>query len=100
MASTADEVERLAAAACGEEYGALPGYLRDNEYIHRHYRCEWPLPQLLLSAFPIHNETLSGSAIHDHNKTLEFAWKASTEIVGDGGSCVKTHVWTEPSMIA
>ncbi|OEL36557.1 Heptahelical transmembrane protein ADIPOR3 [Dichanthelium oligosanthes] len=41
------------------EYRALPGYLRDNEYIHRHYRCEWPLPQVLLSAFSIHNETLN-----------------------------------------
>ncbi|KAL6867418.1 hypothetical protein ACP4OV_015442 [Aristida adscensionis] len=41
------------------EYRALPGYLRDNEYIHRYYRCEWPLPQVLLSAFTIHNETLN-----------------------------------------
>ncbi|XP_062216321.1 heptahelical transmembrane protein ADIPOR3 isoform X2 [Phragmites australis] len=41
------------------EYRALPGYLRDNEYILRHYRCEWPLPQVLLSAFTIHNETLN-----------------------------------------
>ncbi|CAN6301702.1 unnamed protein product [Urochloa humidicola] len=41
------------------EYRALPGYLRDNEYIHRHYRCEWPLPQVLLSVFSIHNETLN-----------------------------------------
>ncbi|CAL4921592.1 unnamed protein product [Urochloa decumbens] len=77
----AEEAERLAAAAWGEEgeeegkrgagvrrrkkryglveYRALPGYLRDNEYIHRHYRCEWPLPQVLLSAFSIHNETLN-----------------------------------------
>jgi adiponectin receptor len=41
------------------DYRALPGYLRDNEYILRHYRCEWPLPQVLLSAFTIHNETLN-----------------------------------------
>ncbi|AQK93645.1 Protein argonaute 1 [Zea mays] len=31
---------------CGlVEYQTLPAYLRDNEYIHRHYRCEWPLLQ-------------------------------------------------------
>ncbi|PWZ31240.1 Protein argonaute 18 [Zea mays] len=45
---------------CGlVEYQTLPAYLRDNEYIHRHYRCEWPLLQVLLSAFSIHNETLN-----------------------------------------
>ncbi|CAM0872104.1 unnamed protein product [Alopecurus aequalis] len=41
------------------DYRALPAYMRDNEYILRHYRCEWPLPQVLLSAFSIHNETLN-----------------------------------------
>jgi adiponectin receptor len=41
------------------EYQTLPAYLRDNEYIHHHYRCEWPLLQVLLSAFSIHNETLN-----------------------------------------
>lgn len=41
------------------EYHALPGYLRDNEYIVGHYRSEWPLKQILLSIFTIHNETLN-----------------------------------------
>lgn len=41
------------------EYHALPEYLRDNEYILRHYRSEWPLKQVLLSMFTIHNETLN-----------------------------------------
>ncbi|KNA12479.1 hypothetical protein SOVF_125450 [Spinacia oleracea] len=41
------------------EYHSLPPYLRDNEYILSHYRCEWPLKQLLLSIFTIHNETLN-----------------------------------------
>lgn len=41
------------------EYHALPGYLRDNEYIVGHYRAEWPLRQTLFSIFSIHNETLN-----------------------------------------
>ncbi|CAI0393438.1 unnamed protein product [Linum tenue] len=41
------------------DYHALPGYMKDNEYIHRYYRAEWPITQLLLSVFRIHNETLN-----------------------------------------
>uniref|UniRef100_A0A5B6YWM3 Putative heptahelical transmembrane protein 4 isoform X1 n=1 Tax=Davidia involucrata TaxID=16924 RepID=A0A5B6YWM3_DAVIN len=41
------------------EYHSLPGYLRDNEYIVGHYRSEWPLKQIFLSIFTIHNETLN-----------------------------------------
>lgn len=41
------------------EYHALPGYLRDNEFIIGHYRSEWPLKQVFLSMFTIHNETLN-----------------------------------------
>jgi len=73
-ATAAEEAERMVEAEWEEEgkqgmrkrkryglveYRALPAYLRDNEYIHSHYRCEWPLPQVLLSAFSIHNETLN-----------------------------------------
>ncbi|KAL3844679.1 hypothetical protein ACJIZ3_002082 [Penstemon smallii] len=41
------------------DYHSLPPYLQDNEYIHRHYRCEWPLRQVFFSLFTIHNETLN-----------------------------------------
>lgn len=41
------------------EYHVLPEYLRDNEYILRHYRSDWPLKETLLSMFTIHNETLN-----------------------------------------
>lgn len=41
------------------EYHSLPAFLRDNEYIIGHYRSEWPLKQVLLSIFTIHNETLN-----------------------------------------
>lgn len=39
------------------DFGALPEYLRDNEFILRGYRSEWPLKHALLSIFRIHNET-------------------------------------------
>lgn len=41
------------------EYHVLPEYLRDNEYILRHYRSDWPMKETLLSMFTIHNETLN-----------------------------------------
>ncbi|KAM1127648.1 hypothetical protein ACFX2I_037585 [Malus domestica] len=41
------------------EYHSLPGFLRDNEFILGYYRSEWPLKQVFLSIFSIHNETLN-----------------------------------------
>ncbi|CAM8943009.1 unnamed protein product [Rhodiola kirilowii] len=41
------------------EYHSLPAFMRDNEYIHRYYRAGWPMKQVLLSIFTIHNETLN-----------------------------------------
>ncbi|GMP27701.1 hypothetical protein CsSME_00003576 [Camellia sinensis var. sinensis] len=41
------------------EYHSLPAFLRDNEFILGHYRSEWPLKQVFLSIFTIHNETLN-----------------------------------------
>ena len=39
------------------EFSSLPDHMRDNEYIHKYYRGEWPFHQVLLSLFRIHNET-------------------------------------------
>lgn len=41
------------------EYNSLPAFLKDNEYVIGHYRSEWPLKQIFLSTFTIHNETLN-----------------------------------------
>ncbi|KAF9678146.1 hypothetical protein SADUNF_Sadunf07G0004600 [Salix dunnii] len=52
------------------EYHSLPGYLRDNEFIVGHYRSEWPLKQVLLSVFTIHNETLNVWTVVIHCRHL------------------------------
>ncbi|KAG1366932.1 Heptahelical transmembrane protein 4 [Cocos nucifera] len=41
------------------DFDSLPDYFKDNEFILRYYRCEWPLRETILSIFSIHNETLN-----------------------------------------
>ncbi|XP_047328284.1 heptahelical transmembrane protein ADIPOR3-like [Impatiens glandulifera] len=41
------------------DYNSLPAYLKDNEFILGYYRSEWPLKQLILSIFHVHNETIN-----------------------------------------
>ncbi|BBN18145.1 adiponectin receptor [Marchantia polymorpha subsp. ruderalis] len=41
------------------KFQALPEHLRDNEFIYKHYRANWPLREALGSIFSIHNETLN-----------------------------------------
>lgn len=41
------------------EFSALPDYLRDNNYILRYYRVDYPFKRALLSVFHMHNETLN-----------------------------------------
>ncbi|KAG8073886.1 hypothetical protein GUJ93_ZPchr0006g44448 [Zizania palustris] len=40
-------------------YDALPAFLKHNEFILDYYRSEWPIKQVLLSAFAVHNETIN-----------------------------------------
>ncbi|KAL8493122.1 hypothetical protein ACS0TY_024362 [Phlomoides rotata] len=40
-------------------FEALPEYLKDNEFIRKYYRCEWPLKDTVLSIFSLHNETFN-----------------------------------------
>lgn len=37
----------------------LPDYMKDNEYVVKYYRAEWPFKQALFSLFQWHNETIN-----------------------------------------
>lgn len=40
-------------------YEEIPDYMKDNEFIVKYYRAEWPLKQAFFSLFQWHNETLN-----------------------------------------
>ncbi|GAB4828237.1 hypothetical protein Ancab_035149 [Ancistrocladus abbreviatus] len=50
------ENDRIYSLSTFEE---LPEYMKDNEFIHKYYRVEWPLKHAAFSLFQWHNETLN-----------------------------------------
>ncbi|KAH7574373.1 hypothetical protein JRO89_XS03G0287900 [Xanthoceras sorbifolium] len=52
---TDDKPKRRALVSFSE----LPEYMKDNEFIQKYYRANWPLKEALFSVFRWHNETLN-----------------------------------------
>ncbi|KAL8158742.1 hypothetical protein V2J09_000279 [Rumex salicifolius] len=52
-----EEIKVKALKFC--RYEEIPEYMKDNEYIVKYYRVEWPLKHALFSLFQWHNETLN-----------------------------------------
>ncbi|KAK8937350.1 hypothetical protein KSP39_PZI012720 [Platanthera zijinensis] len=75
-------------------YDELPEYMKENEFLRKYYRSEWPLSHAFLSLFSWHNETinvwtcLASSAIFSLGEWSKFLKQAQpiVSILTDEGS--------------
>ncbi|RDX63579.1 Heptahelical transmembrane protein 1, partial [Mucuna pruriens] len=61
----------------------LPEYMKDNEYILRHYRANWPFRQAFFSLFRWHNETLNVWTLNLRSKSFfSFFFRRFRHLIG------------------